>query len=79
MQRVGDVKIPLAYILDKVLGLRGYGNGHARLFENQPLVLVADRDAHASDVDALANDVAQKVFDATGITIEREVRSIPIE
>ena len=79
MQRGGDVKIPLAYILDKVLGLRGYGNGHARLFENQPLVLVADRDAHASDVDALANDVAQKVFDATGITIEREVRSIPIE
>ncbi|MEK7511111.1 MAG: UDP-N-acetylmuramate dehydrogenase [Patescibacteria group bacterium] len=72
----GGIKIPLAYILDQVLGLRGYRNGKARLFEVQPLVLVADRDATRADVDALADDVTKKVFDATEILIEREVRDI---
>lgn len=70
------VKIPLAYVLDKVLSLRGYRLGAARLYESQPLVLVADRGAQARDVDALADDVAKKVFDATGIAIEREVQSL---
>ena len=70
------VKIPLAYILDQVLGLRGYRKGKARLFEAQPLVLVADHGAMRADVDALASDVTQKVFDATNILIEREVRDV---
>ena len=72
----GGVKIPLAYVLDKVLALRGYRKGKARLFEAQPLVLVADIGATRSDVDALADDVTKKVFDATEIVIEREVRDI---
>lgn len=69
-------KVPLAYILDKILGLRGYRIGPARLFEAQPLVLVADRGATAADVERLADDVARKVFDATNIVIEREVRTL---
>jgi UDP-N-acetylmuramate dehydrogenase len=73
----GDfVKIPLAFVLDKILGLRGYRLGAARLYEKQPLVLVADRGASARDVDALADDVARKVFGATRVAIEREVRSM---
>jgi UDP-N-acetylmuramate dehydrogenase len=70
------VKIPLAFVLDRILGLRGYRLGAARLFEKQPLVLVADRGASAHDVDALADDVARKVFDAISIAIEREVRAL---
>ena len=31
------VKVPLAWILDKVLGLKGFAVGGARLFERQPL------------------------------------------
>ena len=72
----GGMKIPLAWILDNVLALRGYSRGPASLFEPQPLVLVAHEGARAEDVDALANDVAQKVFDATRIRIEREVQSL---
>lgn len=72
----GGVKVPLAYVLDRVLNLRGYRMGPVRLFEAQPLVLVADAGASAADVDRLASDVAKKVFDATNITIEREVRSL---
>ena len=75
-ESVSGVKIPLAWILDHALSLRGYSGTNTKLFERQPLVLVAESGARAADVDALAADVTKKVFDATGITIEREVRSL---
>lgn len=86
VERYGDVpkfanpngiKVPLAFILDKVLGLRGFRLGHAFLFGAQPLVLVLDKGGSAADIEALAQDVEQKVKDATGIKIEREVRTMP--
>ncbi|HWU24674.1 MAG TPA: UDP-N-acetylmuramate dehydrogenase [Candidatus Paceibacterota bacterium] len=70
------VKVPLAWILDHALSLRGYACGPVRLFEKQPLVLVAEAGATARDVDALADDVAQRVHAATGIVIEREVQTL---
>ncbi len=73
---VGGIKIPLAFILDHILGLRGHREGKVSLFGNQPLVLVADRGATAADIDAFANAIAKKVFEATGIVIEREVQTM---
>lgn len=70
-------KIPLAWILDHVLSLRGFRVDHAWLFENQPLVLVTEDGATAENVEALACAVTEQVFAATGIRIEREVRSLP--
>ncbi|MGE5541235.1 MAG: UDP-N-acetylmuramate dehydrogenase [Bacillota bacterium] len=70
------VKVPLAYILDHVLSLRGYRKGPTFLFGNQPLVLVADPTATANDVDALARELESRVREATGIEIEREVRNL---
>ena len=70
------IKIPLAFILDKVLGLRGHRDAQVYLFGNQPLVLVADSGATARDIDAFANAIAKKVFDATSISIEREVQTL---
>lgn len=72
----GGVKVPLAWILDRVLGLRGHAQGSVWLFERQPLVLVAARGATAHDVDALAAYVHARVEEATGISIEREVQSL---
>ena len=69
------IKIPLAWILDSVLSLRGYGTTVVTLFERQPLVLVTHTGATASDVEAFANEIAKKVFDATNIRIEREVQT----
>ena len=71
------VKIPLAFVLDKVLGLRGYRKGPAWLFGAQPLVLVVDVQGEAKDVEALATEIETRVKEATDITIEREVRSMP--
>ena len=72
------MKVSLAWILDHVLGLNGYTNakGTVMLFQRQPLVLVTSGGATAHDVTAFAYDVSRKVFDATGITIEREVISL---
>lgn len=75
----GKVKVPLAWILDKALQLRGYEKGAARLFERQPLVLVARAGARAEDVDVLAKEVALRVQEATGIVLEREVETFCAE
>jgi len=72
----GLVKCSLGYLLDKVCGLRGYRSGLVRLYEAQALVLVADRGATATAIDAFATDIAQQVFSKTGIIIEREVQSL---
>lgn len=70
------VKIPLAYILDHILHLRGYVRGNISLYGNQPLVLVAERGATAHDIDVFADDIADRVHRATGMSIEREVQRI---
>lgn len=72
------IKVPLAFILDKALSLRGYRQGRAWLFGAQPLVLVLDKNSDAKEVEELARYVEARVHEATGITIEREVRSMPL-
>lgn len=70
------IKIPLAYILDHLLGLKGIKHGHVSLFGNQPLVLVTDEGATAKEVDEFAYAIEKKVFDATEIKIQREVQKV---
>jgi UDP-N-acetylmuramate dehydrogenase len=70
------VKVPLAWLLDKALGLKGLAVGHARLFEKQPLVIVAGENCTAREVHELSLLVTEKVFDACGITLEPEVKII---
>lgn len=71
----GYAKVPLAWILEHVLHLKGFQQGSVRLYEKHALVLVAERGAHAREVNALVTEVAQRVHDATGITIAREVET----
>jgi UDP-N-acetylmuramate dehydrogenase len=73
---VNGIKIPLAFILDKALDLKGYKKGHTFLFGNQPLVLVAEAGATAEDVNSLAGEIERRVQEEIGITIEREVRNL---
>lgn len=68
-----SAKVSLAWLLDHALALKGHTDGLVRLYERQPLVVVAKRGATATQVDAFAHDVRERVFDAIGITIEREV------
>lgn len=76
MPETDGVKVPLGWILDRVLHLRGARVGDVCAYENQALVIVNTGSASARDVDAFVRNIEQKVFDATGIHIEREVRSL---
>ncbi|MHB0865980.1 MAG: UDP-N-acetylmuramate dehydrogenase [Minisyncoccota bacterium] len=74
--QAGDcTKVSLAWILDHVLALKGHARGRVRLYEKQPLIMVAERDATSAEVDALASEVHDRVCEATSITIEREVET----
>lgn len=73
------VKISAAWILDNVCGLKGYRRGPARLFERQPLVIVAEAGARAVDIRTLAEEVTERVRYKTGIELQREVRYLPEE
>lgn len=70
------VKIPLAWLLDHELGLKGLSVGGARLYEKQPLVIATSNDASSLDVEELAHTVIEKVQKHFSITIEPEVRII---
>ncbi len=70
------VKIPLAFILDRILGLKGFSVGGARLFEVQPLVIVVEAGGTACDVETLARTVTERVYEKTNIHIEREVQTL---
>ncbi|MEK7114120.1 MAG: UDP-N-acetylmuramate dehydrogenase [Patescibacteria group bacterium] len=74
-QEDGSVKIPLAWLFDHVLSLKGFTKGRVRLYEEQPLIIVTRAGARAAEVDALAREVTERVRRATGITIEREVET----
>ena len=74
-QENGTVKIPLAWILDHALSLKGYEIGRVRLYENQPLVVVAKRGATAGEVNAFVDSIVARVREATGVIIEREVET----
>jgi len=70
------VKVPLAWILDVVCGLKGHARGRVHLFRNQPLVLTVEIGATAAEVDAFAREIEATVRGKTGIIIEREVNSL---
>jgi UDP-N-acetylmuramate dehydrogenase len=69
----GKYKVALGWILDHVLNLKGYREGGVGLYDKQALVLVNYGNATADDVLAFSDDIITRVFDATGIHVEREV------
>ncbi len=70
------VKIPLAWILDVVLHMRGFEVGAVRLYEHHPLILIARLPAEANDIEVFTKIISARVKKATGIIIEREVRTL---
>lgn len=72
----GGVKVPLAWLLDHVLNVKGMREGGAFLWPAQPLVIAAERDTTARDVRTLADTVALLVKEKIGIEIFPEVRIV---
>lgn len=73
----GDlVKVPLGWILDKVLNLKGTGTDTVGTYQGQALVLINKGGATAADFTTFAERITQQVHEATGIVVEWEVTKI---
>lgn len=71
------VKIPLGYVLDKILNLKGEKVGYVGNYKNQALVLVAEKGATATAVTDYADSLKSRVSKELNIDIEWEVTRIP--
>ncbi len=68
----GGVKVPLGWILDHVLNVKGYREGNVGLYEKQALVLVKYGNASSDEVLDFAEHIRERVFVATGVHVEFE-------
>ncbi|MDO8594499.1 MAG: UDP-N-acetylmuramate dehydrogenase [bacterium] len=71
--KLPTIKVPLAWILDNLCGLKGYSKGSVKLFEKQPIVLVHSGSASSGEVEMFAKEIMERVKEKTGIEIEWEV------
>lgn len=69
----GNIKVSLAWILDKVCNVKSLFVGNAFVYEKQALVLVAKPGGSASDILELSRKIQDLVKEKTGIAIEAEV------
>lgn len=69
----GQMKLSAAWILDKVLNLKGYEENEISLWKEQPLVVVNNGSKNSEDVILFVKKIKQKVFEKTGINFEEEV------
>jgi UDP-N-acetylmuramate dehydrogenase len=72
----GSIKVPLGWVLDKVLNLRGYTEGNVSTYKDQALVIVAEKNATAREIEHFANDIIKKIKNEIGIDVEWEVTKI---
>lgn len=69
-------KIPAAWLIDRVAGMKGVRTGDVGTWPAQPLVIVNYGDATADDVDDFAKEIRSKIHKKTGIVLEQEVNRI---
>ena len=67
------IKIPIAWVIDHICGLKGKRFGAAGIHDTQALVIVNYGGATFGDVENVAREVEKMVKEKTGIEIEREV------
>lgn len=74
-QKNGQFKIPAAFLIDKT-GLKGLTHKTAKIFENQPLVIISTGHTNGEDIWELSQTVQSKVFEQFEISLEPEVEIV---
>ena len=73
----GDfVKIPTAWLIDNIAKMKGVRIGNVGTWPSQPLVLVNYGTESAEEINNFEEEIRKKIFDETGIIIEREVNFV---
>lgn len=70
-----SVKLAAGWLIDK-LGLKSLSVGDVGVNPQQALVLINSGQAQGSDLVALAQEIQDRVYDVTGVTLEPEVRLV---
>jgi len=72
----GTIKVPLAWILDNICGLKSFKEGNVGLYEKQPIVLVNFGEATEKEITDFSKKIKNIVKEKMGIEIEEEVEKI---
>ncbi|MBP9782783.1 MAG: UDP-N-acetylmuramate dehydrogenase [Candidatus Pacebacteria bacterium] len=73
---VDGYKVPSAWLIEHVAGMKGVRVGDIGTWPLQPLVLVNYGDVTADDVDAFAKSIKEKIYEKTSLAIEQEVNRV---
>ena len=71
----GD-KIPAAWLIEHVAEMKGVSDGNVGTWPTQPLAIVNYGAATADELDFFANEIKNKIFEKTKITLDQEVNRI---
>ncbi|MEK7514327.1 MAG: UDP-N-acetylmuramate dehydrogenase, partial [Patescibacteria group bacterium] len=71
-----NIKIPLAWVIDNILHLKGVRRGNVGVYEKQAIVLINFGGAKAGEVYAFAQDIKARVKEVIGCEPEFEVRQL---
>lgn len=72
----GKVKVPLGWLIDHALHMKGHVRGRVGTHATQSLALVNLGGATAAAVQDFAEEIAQKIFSRFGIKVEWEVQKV---
>ncbi len=72
----GRVKIPAAWLIDRVCNLKDFRSGDVGTYPKQPLAIVNYGGASASEISQFAQTIQKSVSEKTGINLEWEVAKI---
>ncbi len=69
-------KIPAAWLIEHIGGMKGVRVGDVATWPNQPLVIVNYGDASADEIDEYKEEIRKKIQEAVGIVLEQEVNRV---
>jgi UDP-N-acetylmuramate dehydrogenase len=72
----GFVKVPLGWILEHVLKIKGVHDGNVGTYKGQALVIVNYGNATAHEVDVFAKKIESRVNELCNVELEREITDI---
>lgn len=69
-------KIPAAWLIEHVAKMKGIKVGSLGTWPQQPLVIVNYAESSASELNAFTEEIIQKIYSETEITLEKEVNYV---
>ena len=76
IEQEGRYKISAAWLIEHVAHMKGVRVGDIGTWPDQPLVIVNYGKASAAEINRFSEEIVKKIYEKTGITLEREVNYV---